>query len=64
MKLTFRIHAIPRMFERSFSPEEVRSVVENGETIQEYPEDTPYPIYESTAKRSLSTKDTKYTKEF
>jgi hypothetical protein len=43
MKLTFRIHAIQRMFERSFSPEVVRSVVENGETIQEYPDDTPCP---------------------
>ena len=43
MKLTFRIHAIQRMFERQISPEDVRSVVESGETIQEYPDDTPYP---------------------
>jgi hypothetical protein len=31
------------MFERQISPEDVRSVVESGETIQEYPDDTPYP---------------------
>ena len=43
MKLTFRIHAIQRMFERQISPEDVRSVVESGETIQEYPDDAPYP---------------------
>ena len=43
MKLTFRIHAIQRMFERHISPEDVRFVVESGETIQEYPDDTPYP---------------------
>ena len=43
MKLTFRIHAIQRMFERQISPEDVRSVVESGETIQEYRDDTPYP---------------------
>ena len=43
MKLTFRIHAIQRMFERQISPEDVRYVVESGETIQEYPDDTPYP---------------------
>lgn len=43
MKLTFRIHAIQRMFERQISPEDVRFAVESGETIQEYPDDTPYP---------------------
>ena len=43
MKLTFRVHAIQRMFERKISPEDVRSVVESGETIQKYPDDTPYP---------------------
>jgi hypothetical protein len=43
MRLTFRIHAIQRMFEREINPEDVRSVVESGETIQEYPDDTPYP---------------------
>lgn len=43
MKITFRIHSIQRMFERQISPEDVRAVVENGETIQEYLDDTPYP---------------------
>jgi hypothetical protein len=43
MKITFRIHAIQRMFERSISADDVRAVLTNGITIEEYPEDTPYP---------------------
>jgi len=31
------------MFERGISVEEVRSVLEHGETIENYPEDVPYP---------------------
>jgi hypothetical protein len=42
-KLTFRVHALRRMFVRSISAAEVRSVIEQGETIERYPQDTPYP---------------------
>jgi len=31
------------MFERKVSVEEVRYVLETGEVIEEYPDDTPYP---------------------
>jgi hypothetical protein len=43
MKLVFRIHAVQRMFERAISDEDVRHVLEHGDTIREYPDDTPYP---------------------
>ncbi len=41
--LTFRVHAIQKMFERSISNEDVRYVIENGEIIREYLDDRPYP---------------------
>jgi len=31
------------MFERRISADEVRYVLETGEAIEEYPDDTPYP---------------------
>ena len=34
---------IQRMFERSISTEDVRLVIQNGETIESYPNDLPYP---------------------
>ena len=42
-KLTFRIHAIQRMFLRRISEDNVRHVLASGEVIEDYPEDTPYP---------------------
>ena len=42
MKITYRIHAIQRMFERSVSAEDMRFVLERGTTIEAY-EDTHYP---------------------
>lgn len=41
--ITFRLHAVQRMFERKISAEEVRYVLETGKVIEDYPEDTPYP---------------------
>ena len=43
MKLLYRQHAIRRMFERAISAEDVQAVLRDGETIESYPEDTPYP---------------------
>lgn len=43
MKITFRTHAVRRMFERSVSTDEVRAVIATGEIIADYPDDTPYP---------------------
>lgn len=39
----FRIHAIQRMFERRINDVDIRNVLVNGETIEDYPDDTPYP---------------------
>lgn len=42
-QLVFRAHAIRRMFERGISVGDVRRVLTNGETIERYPDDQPYP---------------------
>ena len=42
-RLVFRVHAIQRMYQRSISEEEVRIVIKTGETIEDYPDDLPYP---------------------
>ena len=42
-RLVFRVHAIRRMFERAISAADVRAVLTAGETIENYPDDTPYP---------------------
>lgn len=55
MKITYRIHAIQRMFERSVSAEDVRFVLERGKTIEAY-EDKDYPgrlLLAGRAKRPL-----------
>ncbi len=41
--LIFRVHAIRRMARRGISVDDVRRVLEAGETIEEYPDDDPYP---------------------
>lgn len=43
MDVTFRRHAVFRMFDEDISPEEVREALSHGETIEEYPDDKPYP---------------------
>lgn len=42
-RITYRLHAVKRMFERGISADEVRYVLETGDAIEEYPDDTPYP---------------------
>lgn len=42
-ELIFRVHAIQRMFQRRINKEDVRHVLATGETIEEYPHDTPFP---------------------
>lgn len=42
-KLIFSGHAVQRMFERDISPADVREIIESGETINDYPDDIPYP---------------------
>ena len=43
MNYSFSGHVLKRMAERSFSPETIKSVIENGRVIKDYPDDTPYP---------------------
>ncbi len=42
-RLVFRVHALRRMVQRRVSEHEVRSALESGDAIQEYPDDVPYP---------------------
>ena len=42
-KLVFRVHAIRRMFERSITVADVRYILDNGEVIEDYPNDFPFP---------------------
>ena len=43
MKFSFSEHVFNRMAERGFSPDTIKSVIENGTVIKSYPDDTPYP---------------------
>jgi len=43
MKIILRGHAVRRIFERGLTVEDVRAVLADGETIADYPDDTPYP---------------------
>jgi len=36
-------HALERMFERGISRRDVKEVLKNGEIIEDYPDDKPYP---------------------
>ena len=43
MRITFRVHAVQRMARRKISVSDVSQVIQSGEVIEDYPEDTPYP---------------------
>jgi hypothetical protein len=42
-RISYRVHAIRRMFERKISPTEVEDALRHGEEIESYPHDEPYP---------------------
>jgi len=42
-RVVFSGHAIQRMFERGVEKDEVIAVISSGETVADYPDDTPYP---------------------
>jgi hypothetical protein len=42
-RVIFRIHAVQRMFERQIPVSEVLHVLQTGETIEDHPDDFPYP---------------------
>jgi len=41
----YREHAIQRMFERDIFEEEIKETIKNGEVIEEYLDDKPYPSF-------------------
>jgi len=43
MIIVYSNHAVKQMFSRMISTGEVEKVLENGETIMDYPDDKPYP---------------------
>ena len=45
MIFIYREHAIQRMFERDIFEEDVENTINNGEIIEEYLDDKPYPSY-------------------
>jgi hypothetical protein len=42
-RFIYRVHAVQRMFERGVSAGDVRRVLAEGEVIEDYPTDTPFP---------------------
>ena len=45
MNFVYREHAIQRMFERDISEVDVENTVKNGEIIEKYLDDKPYPSF-------------------
>ena len=45
MAFIYRIHAVERMFQRDISEPEVETIIFNGEVIEEYLDDKPYPSF-------------------
>ncbi len=43
IKYVFRIHAVRRMFQRGIDEKEIKDILDSGETIEEYPDDIPFP---------------------
>lgn len=41
----YRLHAVKRIFERGISKICVSEIIRNGEIIESYPDDTPFPSY-------------------
>ncbi len=45
MEFIYRVHAIGRMFQRDISEEIVEMAIKNGEIIEEYLDDKPFPSF-------------------
>lgn len=43
MPIIYRVHAVQRMFERNITDDDVLAVLADGETIERYDNDKPYP---------------------
>ena len=42
-RVEFRVHALKRMFQRQISNAAVLHVLDTGATVEQYPDDFPYP---------------------
>ena len=42
LKMTYRVHAIQRMFERGISIADIQQVQQTGKVIEDYPDNLPY----------------------
>ena len=42
-RVTFRIHAIQRMFERQVAVQNVQQVLQSGRLVEDYSDDMPFP---------------------
>ena len=42
-RLVFRVHALKRMFQRRIRVRDVEHVLKSGVTVEDYPQDQPYP---------------------
>ena len=42
-RVRYRVHALQRMFQRGISVRDILHVLERGNTIEDYPDDVPYP---------------------
>lgn len=40
-RIIYRVHAVPRMFERAVSEVDVRTILEEPITVEEYPDERP-----------------------
>jgi len=45
LEYIYRLHAIERMFQRDISEKQVEEVIKNGEIIESYIDDKPYPSF-------------------
>jgi hypothetical protein len=43
LKLVFRLHALARMAQRGFHPDEIRVSIHTAIPVEQYPQDQPYP---------------------
>ena len=43
--IIFTGHSIQKIFERNIEPEDIEESIKNGEVIEEYKDDKPYPSF-------------------
>ncbi|QSZ42377.1 DUF4258 domain-containing protein [Sulfurimonas aquatica] len=54
MQFIYRVHAVERMFQRDIEDVDVEYVIKNGNVIESYTDDKPYPSYLSLEKNGAT----------